>query len=388
MNNNPPQLPGNGTAVFQPLLGIRALKYSVLVAGTIFLIVLDYKSLTGAFPIAYAILYCGISVIAMPLIIMAFAETGMKITLDAHSLRQTTFFTKDEVLLTEIRGWKKEKDVLYIFPSGYALKPMSIPMGGMVPKGLAERLMVQYQEVSEDSRFIEGARPEQVKQRLRRAKTEVYGLGAITLVLALLTINSAGASTRLPLLLLSCVPLSLLLLLRHKAFIQLCFEKETGGPSVLFILVIVLLAFSYVNSDFYLVDEWELRPYTIVTFFILLGLQLVCYRKMRSAMRYLVATILTGSLFFAIASQGVKYCNRALDGIPPQHFQASIIARFHKERTRIEDAGYYFKLDVRSDVGRVVSVPESLYNSKSAGDDVEVYWHMGAFGAPWFTIGE
>lgn len=390
MNSNPPQLPDNGTKVHRSLPALRILKYGMLTVITALLTILDYRSLTGTFPFEYAILFYGISVVALPLIIMALAETGMKITLDGHRLRASTFFTNDEILLTEIRGWKKGREVLYIFPDGYSLQPISIPMRGIAPAGLPEQLIAQYPEVNEDTRFIEGASAEQIMQRLKRAGREVYGLGAVTLLLSLLTINSGGASVWQMLLLLSCVPLSLLLLLRHKAFVQIFFEKERGRPSILFIWVIVLLSFSYVNKGFYAMYPWRLLPYTVATFFVLLVLQLVCYRKMRSAMRYLVVTILAGSLFFAIADEGVQYCNRALDTLQPQQFRVGIVAKFREAGARLDGPPYCFKLAPWGgmDMGRRLRVPESLYNSKHDGDDVQVYWHMGAFGSPWFTIGK
>lgn len=370
----------------------RGWKIAVYIALGIFLLVFATLALLclmePSFRKSVAFLF-PFSLVAIGFIIYGILQVEEKVIVDNYSIRKVSRLINREILLNDVKGYKVERNSLYIIPlDGKGKKiQVSANMGDLV--GLERRLAARYPDLNlEEAR---GIYDEAIKQtggndadrRLKMAKIEVYTLTGITVALSVLSFLYFGW---FQILLFCCVPLALLMLFRHKGLVQIESAKESQLPSIFFIPLIVLIVPLKQNSFIHILDYPRVWMMVSCVTVALIAMLLFCSRYLNKKRKtYILAAVFVSVIFVGNSYSIVLAANAVLDDSGHEYHETRVA---DKSVSRGKNTKYYLTLQpwAHQAESERESVSRQLYNAVDIDGKVGICYHKGAFNIPWFQI--
>lgn len=330
-----------------------------------------------------------IALIAIGLIFCAFLQVEEKIIFDNYTVRKESRLVNRELLPGDIKGYKIDKNYLIIVPHKGRGKVIRVSTYmsrvGVLENKLAARypdLNVQEaQEVFDE--VVEKTGDRDVPRLIKRAKIEVYTLTGITVALSVLSFLYFGWFQVLSF---CCVPLALLMLLRHKGLVQVESAKESQLPSIFFIPLIVLIVPLKQNSFIHILDYPRVWMVVSCVTVALIAMLLFCSRYLNKKRKtYTLAAVFVSVIFVGNSYGIVLAGNAVLDNSGHEYHETRVA---DKSVSRGKNTTYYLTLQpwAHQAESERESVSRQLYNAVDIDDKVGIYYHKGAFNIPWFRI--
>lgn len=215
------------------------------------------------------------------LILCGFLQVEEKVIFDNYTVRKESRLINRQLLPGDIKGYRIDKNYLIIVPHkgrGKAIRVSTYMNGvGVLENKLAARYPdLNVQEAEEVVKEVVAQTGDRdVPGLIKKAKIEVYTLTGITVVLSMLSFLYFGWFQILSF---CCVPLALLMLFRHKGFVQLDGDKDSQLPSIFFIPLIVLIVQLRQNSFIEILDYSRVWTVVIGVTVALIAMLLFCSR--------------------------------------------------------------------------------------------------------------
>ena len=330
-----------------------------------------------------------LSLVAIGFIICGILQVEEKVIVDNYSIRKVSRLINREILLTDIKGYKVVKNSVCIIPQeGKGKKIVVSPnMGDLV--SLERKLATRYPDLNiEEARVIYDEAIQQTggsdaDRRLKMAKIEVYTLTGITVALSVLSFLYFGWFQVLSF---CCVPLALLMLFRHKGFVQVESAKESQLPSIFFIPLIVLIVQLRQNSFIHILDYSRVWTVVVGVTVALIAMLLFCSRYINKKRKtYILAAVFVSVIFVGNSYGIVLAGNAVLDDSGHEYHETRVI---DKSVSRGKNTTYYLTLQpwAHQAESERESVSRQLYNAVDIDDKVGIHYYKGAFNIPWFRI--
>jgi len=330
------------------------------------------------------------SLVAIFFIVCGFLQIDEKVIVDNYSIRKESRLVNREILLNDVKGYRIDKNYVRILPhEGRGKKILaSTYLSGInhLKALLAQRYpdldVEETQEVYDEA--IRQTGGQDAQKLMKQAKTEVYTLTGITVALGVLTFLYLDWYF---LALFCCVPLSLLLLLRHKGLVQLDTSKESSLPSIFlipFIAVFVPIMRSFHMHILQYSKVWPLAIGIAVALTVMLWLCSAYLNKKRG--QYIVSAIFMSLIFFGNGYGLVVMSNAFFDKKGYEYYETTVT---DKHISKGKSTTYYLTLEPWAHQAgeERESVDRSLYEEVGINDKVGVYYYEGAFHIPWYQVG-
>jgi hypothetical protein len=323
------------------------------------------------------------------LIFCGFLQVEEKVIFDNYTVRKESRLINRQLLPGDIKGYRIDKNYLIIVPHkgrGKAIRVSTYMSGvGVLENKLAARYPdLNVQEAEEVVKEVVAQTGDRdVPGLIKKAKIEVYTLTGITVVLSMLSFLYFGWFQILSF---CCVPLALLMLFRHKGFVQLDGDKDSRLPSIFFIPLIVLIVQLRQNSFIEILDYSRVWTVVIGVTVVLIAMLLFCSRYInRKRKTYIIAAVVFSGIFVGNSYGIVLAVNAVLDNSGQEYYETRVI---DKSFSRGKNTTYYLTLQpwAHRAESEKESVSRQLYNEVDIDDKVGIYYHKGAFNIPWFQI--
>lgn len=334
-------------------------------------------------------IFLPISIIIIGLLFCAFLQVDEKIVIDDYSIRKESRLVNRQILLNDVKGYKLDKNYLIVIPykgKGKVIRVSTYISGiQMLEKRLAARYPdLNFQEVQEVfDEVVEQTGDRDVPALIKKAKIEVYSLTGITLGLCVFSYLYYGW---FQLLLFCCVPLALLLLLRHKGMVQLDTTKDSPFPSIVIIPIIVVAMQLVQASNIHVLEYKRIWPPAIGIAVALTAMLWACSRYLnRKRGTYIVAAVVI-SLAFIGNGYGIMVAgNSILDKKGYEYYETTVA---DKSISRGKTTTYYLTLQPweHQPETEKESVPRSVYEAVEVNGKVGIYYYQGAFNIPWYLV--
>ncbi|WP_143011646.1 hypothetical protein [Chitinophaga filiformis] len=238
------------------------------------------------------------------------------------------------------------------------------------------------QEVYDEA--IRQAGGEDGNKLLKQAKIETYTLIGITAVLCVLCFLYLDWYY---LALFCCVPLSLLLLLRHKGLVQVAAGKGSPLPSIFMIPMFVAGIQMMKSGSIHIVQHSKVWPLAIGIAVALTAMLWLCSHYLNKSRRAYILTAFMMALIFIGNGYGfVVTTNAVLDKADHEYYEVMVTNKYIRKG---KSTSYYLTLDswAHQPESKRESVGLNLYEAVEINDRVAIYYHHGAFNIPWYQIG-
>ncbi|PSL24472.1 hypothetical protein [Chitinophaga ginsengisoli] len=331
-----------------------------------------------------------VSLVAIFFIVCGLLQMNEKVIFDNYSIRKVSRLVNREILLNDVKGYKVERNYLRIIP--YEGKGKRISASNQLNgiERLAYQLSLRYpdlnleeaQQVVDDA--IRHAGGQDAQKLLKQAKTETYTLTGVTVILCVLCFLYFDWYC---LALFCCVPLSLLLLLRHRGLVQLDSSKESPLPTMFMIPLFVLIVQILQTQSIYVVHYSKVWPLAIGIAVALTVMLWFCSRYLNKKRKAYLATAAIMVLIFLGNGYGfVVTTNAILDKAGHEYYEAKVIDKYTSKGKRTT---YYLTLQpwAHQPESENESVSRKLYGEVEIDGKVGIYYHQGAFNIPWYQLG-
>ncbi|SHN25525.1 hypothetical protein [Chitinophaga sp. CF418] len=331
-----------------------------------------------------------ISLVAIFFIVCGFLQVDEKVIFDDYSIRKESRLVNREILLNDVKGYKVDEKYVRIIP--YKGRGKSIQASNYLSgiRSLQNRLAARYpdlnleeaQEVYDEA--IAQTGEEDAHKLLKQAKIETYTLTGITVVLCVLCFLYFDWYH---LALFCCVPLSLLLLLRHKGLVQLDSSKESPLPTMFMIPLFVLIVQILQTRTIYIVHYSKVWPLAIGIAVALTVMLWLCSRYLNKKRKaYVVTAVIMVLIFLGNGYGFVVTTNAILDKEGYEYYETTVT---DKHISKGKSTTYYLTLQpwAHQPESERESVSRKLYGEVEIDGKVGIYYYPGAFHIPWYQIG-
>lgn len=183
-----------------------------------------------------------------------------------------------------------------------------------------------------------------------------------------------------------CIPLALLLLLRHKGLVQVDSAKESQLPSIFFIPLIALIVQLRQSSFIHILDYPRVWTAVICVTVALIAMLFFCSRYLNKKRKTSILAAVFVSLIFVGNSYGIVVAgNAVLDNSGYEYHEVTVT---DKSVSRGKRTTYYLTLQpwAHQPESERESVSWQLYKTVEINDKVGIHYYKGAFNIPWFRI--
>jgi hypothetical protein len=331
-----------------------------------------------------------IALIIIGLLFCAFLQVEEKVIFDNYTIRKESRLVNRELLPGDIKGYKIDKNYLIIVPHKGRGKVIRVSTYmsrvGVLENKLAARypdLNVQEtQEVLKE--VVEQTGDRDVPGLIKKAKIEVYTLTGITVALCALSYFYYGW---FQILLFCCVPLALLLLLRHKGMVQLDTSKDSQLPSIALIPILVVAMQLLQSGSIHILHYSRIWPPALGIAVVLMGMLWTCSRYLnRKRGTYIIAAVVLAVAFVGNGYGIMISSNTILDKKGYEYYEATVT---DKSISRGKTTTYYLTLqpwDHQPEVERE-SVDRDVFEAVEINGKAGIYYFQGAFNIPWYYVG-
>jgi len=330
------------------------------------------------------------SLVAIFFIGCGFLQINEKIIFDDYSIRKESRLVNREILLNDVRGYTVDKKYVRIFPQEGRGKKISAStyMSGI--GRLQNKLAARYPDLQvEEAQEIYNEAIQQTGERdaqklLKQAKVEVYTLTGITVALCVLSFLYYGWYN---LAVFCCVPLALLLLLRHKGLVQLDSSKGSPLPTIFLIPLLVLGIQMIQGFSIHLIAYGKIWQLAIGVAVVLTTMLWLCSQYLNKKRRsYIISAIIMVCIFVGNGYGLIVAANAVLDKDGYQYYETTVK---NKSVTRGKSTTYYMTLEPwgPQPESKKESVGRDLYQEVQINEKVGVYYYQGALHIPWYQIG-
>jgi hypothetical protein len=341
-------------------------------------------------PLIYLWPVCAIPI---GLLICAFLQVEEKVVLDKYIIRKVSRLINREILLNNIKGYKSDGYGLWIIPNiGKGIYVSSYMQGA---EELEHWLSARYPDINHMdemaiySEVTDGYDDQENAQKRKRAIIELRILGGISVVLAILTVCYHVSYPWLGLALFGCVPVSLLLTLRHEGFIQLIDNSAgslPGSTFVSFTAVCGLMSVWYFTGITDYSAVWTTFAVIVAALALLFW---ECTRDFnRSTKRFYVSAVLMTILSLTNAFLVTIVLNKCLDTSETVYYETGI----RKKSITIDHLNTFYHIYLEpwehAPESEEVNVKLSFYRKVRVNEKVGIYYHKGGLGIPWYEVGE
>lgn len=339
------------------------------------------------------IYFMPVGVVADILIICAFLQVEEKVVLDKYSIRKVSRLVNREILLTSIKGYKSDGNGLWIIPNTGKRIYLSNYMKGV--RELEHWLSARYPDINHMeemviySEVMDSYDEQESAQKRKRAGMELRILGAVTLVLAVLTWFYHTSFPWFGIALFACIPISFYLTLRHKGFIQLIDNTAGGLPGSTFISFIAMCGLMNVWYFTGITDYSGVWTTFAVIVAVLALLFWECTRDFnRRTKRFYVSGTLLMILSVVNGFLVTIMLNRCLDTSEIAYYETGI----RKKEITIDHFVPFYHIYLEpwehAPESEEVNVKSSFYRKLTVNEKVGIYYHKGGLGIPWYEVGE
>lgn len=335
------------------------------------------------------VFFLPLSLVALFFIVCGLLQMDEKIIFDNYSIRKVSRLVNREILLNDVKGYKVERNYLRIIPYEGRGKRISVSNQLSGIDRLEYKLSARYpnlnveeaQEVVDEA--IRQTKGQDAHKLLKQAKTETYTLTGITAVLCVLCYLYFDWYN---LALFCCVPLSLLLLLRHKGLVQLDSSKESPLPTMFMVPLFVVIGQTLQIKSIYIVHYSKVWPLAIGIAVALTVMLWFCSRYLNKKRKAYMATAAIMVLIFLGNGYGlVVTANATLDKKGHEYYETTVADKYI---SRGKNTKYYLVLQpwAHQPESERESVGRKLYWEIEIDGKVGIYYHHGAFNIPWYQI--
>lgn len=330
------------------------------------------------------------SLVVIFFIVCGFLQIDEKVIFDNYSIRKESRLVNREILLNDVKGYRVDKNHVRIIPhEGRGKKILASRQFSGIGH-LKTLLALRYpdldveeaQEVYDEAMRQTGEQDAQ--KLLKRAKTEVYTLTGITVALGTLSFLYMDWYF---LALFCCVPLSLLLLLRHNGLVQLDTSKESPLPSIFLIPFIAVLVPIMRSFHMHILQYSNVWPPAIGIAVGLTAMLWLCSRHLNTKRgQYIVSAIIMSLIFLGHGYGLVVMSNAFFDKKGYEYYETVVT---DKHISKGKSTTYYLTVEpwAHQPETERESVDRSLYEEVGINDKVGVYYYEGAFHIPWYQLG-
>ncbi|MCF6407471.1 hypothetical protein L3C95_31545 [Chitinophaga filiformis] len=331
-----------------------------------------------------------VSLVAIFFIVWGLLQMNEKVIFDNYSIRKVSLLVNREILLNDVRGYTVERNYLRIIPYEGKGKRISASNQLRGIERLEYMLAARYLNlnVEEAQAVVDKAMrhtgDQDARKLLKQAKTETYALTGVTVVLCVLCFLYVGWYC---LALFCCVPLSLLLLLRHKGLVQLDSSKESPLPTMFMIPLFVVIVQVLQTRPIYIINYskvWLLAIGIAVALTVMLWLCSQYLDKKRKA--YMATAAIMVLIFLGNGYGFVVTTNAILDKGGYEYYESTVT---DKHISKGKNTSYYLTLEpwAHQPESERKSVSRKLYNEVEIDAKIGIYYHHGALNIPWYQLG-
>jgi len=340
-----------------------------------------------------------ISLAGSAFLIFALMQVEEKVVIDKYSVRKISRWVNREILLKDLKGFRTDKNYLYILPHKGMGKKIRVStyfsgldrLRDLLSQHAPDLDMVVAQADYEES--ISAFTDEELKPRLKQARIETHVLTAAMVAIPVISFFTRKQFSWLMVTPIIIVILSILLLIRHKGLVKLdTSDKNDPLPSIALIPIISIAALLFFTKYLMSINIADGKAGLVWTpaLCIAVGMTLLlwlCSKYLnRKKTSYIFAFFLMAGVFIADAFFTIELANSVLDNSEAEYFEATVSKRdvvSGKTRT------FYLYVNTREhpDGTEKIESPRLLYELVNVGDKVGLYYRKGAFDIPWYTIG-
>jgi hypothetical protein len=315
-----------------------------------------------------------------------------KFIVDSYSIRHQARFINRELLLQDIQGYRVDDHYLHLVPfpgRGKKIKVSNwVGNFGDLHDWAASRFPDLDNAPARQSYEAPGLDddPAAAGKRIMQARTELYILNGLIVILGLLPWLLDGNFWWIPYVLILCLLAAIFMLKRHKGIVQLADVKKSPGPSML-LPALLSCGILYLGARNIHVLQYDhvWTPVIVITL-ILAGLMYYCgshleWKKMPTAVSAGVLLLCFFGGSFALALQ----LNRITARSAPEYFEAQVI---NKRISKRKTTTYYLELSPWGPQTSTeeVSVPYDVYDNVNVNERVAVHLYTGGLGIPWYAV--
>jgi low affinity Fe/Cu permease len=334
-------------------------------------------------------IFLPVSIIIIGLLVCGFLQVQERVILDDYSIRKESRLINREILLNDIKGFKVDQNQLHVIPYKGKGKVIRVStymarvqvLGSMLAARYPDLNLQEVQEVYNEA--VEQTGEKDIDRNIKRAKIEAYTLTGITVVLCVASYFYFGW---FHILLFSCVPLAMLLLIRHKGLVQLDTTKDSPLPSVALIPILVVAAQLLGNSTIQLVNYgqvWKLSLCITAALIVMLWLCSKYLNKKKGT--YIIAAIVLSCAFVGNGYGLVVSTNCLLDKMNYEYYETVVT---DKSVSRGKTTTYHLTLQpwAHQPESEQETVDREVYDATQINDKVGIYYFKGGLNIPWYII--
>jgi len=330
-----------------------------------------------------------VSLAVLVFVVRGFLQVDDKVIFDDYSIRKVSKLVNREVLRSDVKGYTVDKNYVRIIPHEGKGKRILVSTYFSDIEQLQTRLAMHYPDL--DVEEAQQVYEEAIRQAggdgqklLKQARIETYTLIGITVVLCVLCFLYFDWYY---LALFCCVPLSLLLLLRHKGLVQVAAGKGSTLPSIFMIPLFALIVQMIGSGKMHIVQYSRVWPLAIGIAVALTAMLWLCshyFNKRRKA--YIVTAVMMALIFIGNGYGFVVTTNAVLDKADHEYYETIVTDKYIRKG---KSTSYYLTLEpwAHQPKSKRESVSRNLYEAVDINDRVGIYYHHGAFNIPWYQIG-
>jgi len=321
------------------------------------------------------------------LLIYSLFQLNERITLDHERVKISSRFHNRELLHEDIAGYRLDDKYLYLVPLPGHGKRIRVTRYIDNFSGINVWARKYYTNLDEQdaAALYEGSSKQQVDQRIKRARWEVYGLNGLLLVLAELYLFTSAKDIAL-IILMICPWITLALLARHQPLVTL---DQTKGPtpSILIPFIINPMLLFVWTRDMHVLNYGKIWLPAIIGAALYAALFLYYGRQLIKKTTQYIAAVLVILGFFASSYASILHLNRMTDKKEVLYFKTTVL---DKRVVKGNVPTFDLKLSPWGPIPQTefVSVPKKVYQHVEVNDNVVIALSEGGFGIPWYTVQE
>ncbi len=321
----------------------------------------------------------------------ALLQLNEQITIDDYSIKRGSRFINRELLLTDIAGYRNDKNYLILEPVPGRGKRIRITryMGrfGEIDDWVTERYRnldhEEAQAIFEDRTV--GDSKEEIEKKIKRAKREIYSLNGLMITLIMVSLILPPLRPQAYYLLMVCPLPAIFLLYRHRALVKL--GEETIGPTVSMDLPLMLSGGSMIIQALQInILRYDKIWPPAIAIAAILGALVIAARRgfFKKPVHYFTAGFMF-IVFFAHGYAVMVFLNQMTDKNIPMPYKARIQKMW---ATHGKSDSYHLELAPWGPQRNVddVTTSEDFYNSVQVNDTIAISLHPGGLDIPYLDV--